>query len=105
MCQGAGVADSERVSDGASELHGAPQLGLVLADVLLPGLDGALVTHPDLLRHLRSDRPTLEFQPENFLSDTLVLLLTLTAPSSTGKLIQKARLESASVTTASTGLG
>jgi hypothetical protein len=38
----------------SSDLHGLGQLGLVGTDVLGPGLDGALVTHPDLLCHLQS---------------------------------------------------
>ena len=35
-------------------LHDLGQLGLVGPDVLDPGLDGALVAHPDVLRHLLS---------------------------------------------------
>ena len=37
-------------------LHGLGQLGLVSSDVFGPGLDGALVAHPDVLCHLSNAR-------------------------------------------------
>lgn len=52
-----------------SELHAAAELGLVLADVLGPGLHSALVAHPDLLRHLQQTaipmKMTRTFMPKS----------------------------------------
>ena len=40
-------------------LHGLGQLGLVGTNVLGPGLDGALVAHPDVLSHLQGKHKLL----------------------------------------------